>query len=298
MALNNFLRDPDHPVADIALLSPLSNERLIFFMDSALLAARTGPTWEVTDRGPTRMIGVLAHEFQHMIHFYQKPVLRDTGSPAWLNEMSSEVAQDLIADKLMDDGPRGVAYDDPTAGEPDNLRGRLPEFNFFNDIRVTSWEDDIANYSINYALGAYLARTYGAALFSDIVQSDRAGVDAIEGRWTVWGGTSPSATSWRTGRRPPCCRTTPRPPPRTATTRAPGPPRTPAESSTGWDRSTCSTTRSCRRACRWKAPARICCGAWPSSGRTCTPCGPSTRARSRRTPTCTPPSGAPPGPSA
>ena len=127
------------------------------------------------------IIGTLAHEFQHMIHFYQKPVLRDTGSPAWLNEMSSEVAQDLIADKLMDDGPRGVAYDDPTAGEPDNLRGRLPEYNFFNDIRVTSWEGDIANYSINYALGAYLARTYGAALFSDIVQSDGHGVDAIEG---------------------------------------------------------------------------------------------------------------------
>ena len=181
MGLNNFLRDPDHPVADIALLSPLSNERLIFFMDSALLAARTGPTWEATDRGPTRMIGVLAHEFQHMIHFYQKPVLRDTGSPAWLNEMSSEVAQDLIADKLMDDGPRGVAYDDATAGEPANLRGRLPEFNFFNDIRVTSWQGTLANYSINYALGAYLAHTYGAALFSDIVQSDRAGVDAIEG---------------------------------------------------------------------------------------------------------------------
>ena len=181
VGLNNFLRDPDHPFPDIARLSPLSNERLIFFMDSALLAARTGPTWEVTDRGPTRMIGVLAHEFQHMIHFYQKPILRDTGSAAWLNEMSSEVAQDLIADKLMDDGPRGVAYDDATAGEPANLRGRLPEFNFFNDIRVTSWQKTLANYSINYALGAYLARTYGAALFSDIVQSDRAGVDAIEG---------------------------------------------------------------------------------------------------------------------
>ena len=72
-------------------------------------------------------------------------------------------------------------YDDATAGEPDNLRGRLPEYNFFNDIRVTSWEGDIANYSINYALGAYLARTYGAEVFSRIVQSDAYGVEAIEG---------------------------------------------------------------------------------------------------------------------
>ena len=39
----------------------------------------------------------------------------------------------------------------------------------------------IANYALNYALGAYLARTYGgAALFSDIVQSADSGIDAIE----------------------------------------------------------------------------------------------------------------------
>ena len=53
-----------------------------------------------------------------MIHFYQKPILRGAGSEAWLNEMSSEVAEDLIADKMEGDGPRSVDYDDPTAGEP------------------------------------------------------------------------------------------------------------------------------------------------------------------------------------
>ena len=181
LGLNNFLRDPDHPRPVLARLSPLSNERLIFFMDSPYLASRTGATWEVTDGRPSVIIGTLAHEFQHMINFYQKLILRDGSSAAWLNEMASEVAEDLIADKLMIDGPRGVDYDDATAGERGNLRGRLPEYNFFNDIRVTSWEDDIANYSINYALGAYLARTYGAALFSHIVQSDAYGVEAIEG---------------------------------------------------------------------------------------------------------------------
>ena len=180
LSLNNFLRDPDHPVPVLARLSPLSNERLIFFMDSPYLASRTGPTWEVTDGRPSVIIGTLAHEFQHMINFYQKLILRDGSSATWLNEMASEVAEDLIADKLMIDGPRGVDYDDPTAGEPDNLRGRLPEYNFFNDIRVTSWEDDIANYSINYALGAYLARTYGAEVFSRIVQTAAYGVEAIE----------------------------------------------------------------------------------------------------------------------
>ena len=41
----------------------------MFFMDSPLLAFREGPTWEVTDYWPMRIIGTLTHEFQHMIHF-------------------------------------------------------------------------------------------------------------------------------------------------------------------------------------------------------------------------------------
>ena len=161
--------------------SRVSSERLIFFMDSAYAAVPQGPTWEVSDLGPSIVISSLAHEFQHMIHFYQKLVLRDTVSETWLNEMASEVAEDLLADKLQVDGPRGVAYDDPAAGMPGNEQGRLPYYNLFNDLQVTVWNNVIANYSLNYALGAYLARTYGgAALFSDIVQSADAGVDAIE----------------------------------------------------------------------------------------------------------------------
>ena len=174
-AVHNYLRDPDHAFFGI------SAERLIFFMDSAFYAIPEGPTWDVTDRRPSSVIGTLAHEFQHMIHYYQKRILRDAGSEAWLNEMASEVAEDLIADKMMVTGPRGVAHDDPTAGEPGTGSGRLPIYNLFNDVQVTAWHGRIANYSINYALGAYLARAYGGAeLFSAIVQSDRSGVDAVE----------------------------------------------------------------------------------------------------------------------
>ena len=174
-AVHNFLRVRDHP--DLRV----SAERLIFFMDSAFFAIPEGPTWEVTDRRPSAVIGTLAHEFQHMIHFHQKRVLRDARSETWLNEMASEVAEDLIAEKMMVRGPRGVAHDDPTAGEPGTRSGRLPIYNLFNDVQVTVWENKIANYSINYALGAYLARTYGGArLFSEIVQSDRSGIQAVE----------------------------------------------------------------------------------------------------------------------
>ena len=175
--VHNHLRQPDHPDYQY------SSERLAFFVDSPILAFASGETWEVTDGGPSTSIGTLAHEFQHMIHFYQKPALRDAVNESWLNEMASEVAEDLIADKIMINGPRGVAHDDPTAGEPGNLRGRLPDYNLYNDVQVTSWPRryPFPNYSINYAFGAYLARNYGgAALFSDIVQSPRAGVGAVQ----------------------------------------------------------------------------------------------------------------------
>ena len=157
---------------------PASNERLMFFMDAPLMAEREGPTWDVSDRRPSTMISVLAHEFQHMIHFYQKGVLRDGLSEAWLNEMASEVAEDLVADKIESNGPRAVAHDDPAAGEPGNRRGRLPRYNFHNDIQVTTWDssDPLKHYSISYALGAYLARTYGGApLFGDVVASGHSG---------------------------------------------------------------------------------------------------------------------------
>ncbi len=162
---HNYLRNDDLP----ALQS--SNERLMFFVDSPFLSLNQRET-----------ISTLAHEFQHMIHFYQKAVVRDADRETWLNEMASEVAEDLIADKLGGDGPRAVAYDDATAGDPGNISGRLPEYNLFNYIQVTAWQGTLANYSINYALGAYLARNYGGAeLFGRIVRSKLAGVEAVEG---------------------------------------------------------------------------------------------------------------------
>ncbi len=173
---HNRIRQPDHPVYQ------LSSERLILFMDAPLLTLTRGETWDVSEIGPSAFLATLAHELQHMIHYYQKPVVRNAISESWLNEQASEVAEDLVADKTMIDGPRAVAYDNPEAGDPENRGGRLPRANLYNDIQVSTWDDYLANYSVNYAFGAYLARNYGgAALYSEIVQSDRSGVGAIEG---------------------------------------------------------------------------------------------------------------------
>ena len=173
-ASNNFLRDSNDSV---------SSERLMFYLDAPSLAQPDGPSWEITDAAPSDMVDTLAHEFQHMIHFYQKGVLHNVDSEPWLNEMASEVASDLIADKMMANGPRGVAYGDPTAGAAGTTSGRLPLYNAMNDIQVTTWDnaDSYKHYAITYALGAYLARNYGgAALFRAIVQNNGTGTDAVE----------------------------------------------------------------------------------------------------------------------
>ena len=162
--IHNQLRQPD----DVLLQHSI--ERVALFMDSPSLSVDEDDFYDT-----------LAHEFQHAIHFYQKPVLRDAYSETWLNELASEVAADLVADKLVIPGPRGVDGDDPTAGEPQNRRGRLNVYNLYNDFQVTGWDGSGINYSLVYALGAYTARNYGgAALMRDIVQSDRWGVDAVE----------------------------------------------------------------------------------------------------------------------
>ena len=184
--VHNMKRNPAYPDTRV------SAERLIFFVSSANLSIPDGPSWDITDSMPSDTLDTLAHEFQHMIHYYQKLIMNELPDPppseAWLNEMASEVTPDLIADKLGIPGPRGVAYNDPTEGAPGNTNGRLPRYNYWNDIQVTKWDGDLRNYSINYALGAYLARNYGgAALFREIVQNDQAGVVAIEAALTTLG---------------------------------------------------------------------------------------------------------------
>jgi len=151
-----------------------SNEKIMFYMDAVMFATTPG-TWAITDPMPAEIISTLAHEFQHMIHFYQKNVshaVADTDT--WVNEMCSLVTEDLVADKLQVNGPRGVAYGTPGTGSTNNTDGRLPLFNYWDDAPLTAWlsgNDAIISYSVSYAFGAYLARNYsGALLFRDIVQ--------------------------------------------------------------------------------------------------------------------------------
>ena len=157
---------------------PGSNQRIMFYIDSTLyaqvLSGESG--WAPTNYWPKIVFSTLAHEFQHMIQFYQKQVIHNeiaSGTETWINEMCSQIMEDLVADKLGVEGPRGVAPTDPTAGTGGNTAGRIPIFNQNMSLGLigSSASYSLDDYSTSYAFGAWLSRNFGGAeLLRRIVQ--------------------------------------------------------------------------------------------------------------------------------
>lgn len=192
-ARDNFFQNPSDPILKY------SNERIMFYLDAVMFANGEG-FWAITDRWPSEIVSTLAHEFQHMIHFYQKTVLRSNGAPTetWLDELCSLVTEDILAYHMQVDGPRGVTYNTATAGPSGNTNGRLPEYNYFNDISLTNWNNNTRNYAINYAFGAYLARNFGGAPFlRNIVHNSHTNYRAIEYALSTQGYSFDFATALR-----------------------------------------------------------------------------------------------------
>ena len=165
-----------------------SNEKLLFTIDAVLFAKPGKGAWDLSDPWPSQMVSTLAHEFTHMIYFYQHEVLSDLKSNVAINEMSAQCVEDLVANKILADGPRGVPYAAASAGADRNSEGRLPLYNKYNDYTLLDWsnseDETLTNYSKTYALGAYLMRNYGGANFiRTLIQNDFTGsasiVDAI-----------------------------------------------------------------------------------------------------------------------
>jgi hypothetical protein len=140
-----------------------SNERLMFYVDSVIFAQPEGSTWEVSDSYPSIILGTLAHEFQHMIHYYQKNILKGTASEIWVNELSSMAIEDLLASKMSVAGPRSNTS--AGSGTYPITGGRFPEFLDNNYYSVAAWSGQLYNYSLNYAFGSYLIRACGGAKF-------------------------------------------------------------------------------------------------------------------------------------
>jgi hypothetical protein len=148
----------------------------MFYIDTVMLANdEDGDFWK------KEIYSTLAHEFQHMIHFYQKTVLLEASDDIWINEMLSEATEDLVATKIRHTGPRGVDPDDGSAGETGNTKGRYPDFNRNTSSSLTSWNNNYADYAKVNAFGTFLTRNYGGAkILHDIMHNNKEHEDAIE----------------------------------------------------------------------------------------------------------------------
>jgi hypothetical protein len=149
-----------------------SNERVMFYADSVMFA-----NTDSDDYWQKELYSTLAHEFQHMIHYYRRNILGDIKTDTWMEEMMSETTEDLIATKLDHTGPRGVDPSDGSAGEPENTLGRYPDFNSNNALSLTGWGGTYGDYGKVSAFGAFLVRNYGGAKFLHDIMFDTTHTD-------------------------------------------------------------------------------------------------------------------------
>ncbi|HUX51589.1 MAG TPA: hypothetical protein VMW73_12385, partial [Spirochaetia bacterium] len=158
-----YARDNYTRTAGTGTPTDFSNQMIMFYMNSYAYS-------QTLSGGEMLIFSTLAHEFQHMIHFYQKTVLRagGLGTDTWINEMMSMMTEDILADKIgtaAEATPRGVAGTTYDAGSSGNTNGRLPAFDAFDDISLSNWGavDTLGSYAVAYSFGAYLERNYGGA---------------------------------------------------------------------------------------------------------------------------------------
>jgi immune inhibitor A len=133
------------------LAQPTSNEKEMFYIDLDWVNSLVGTGYTGHDT-------VLAHEFQHMIHWYT-----DMNEETWVGEGLSEFAQDV------------AGFGPTTTFSSDFLR--LP------DTQLTSWGDDTAgndpHYGAAYLFMAYFAQRFGSDLTRAMVAHPANGVTGI-----------------------------------------------------------------------------------------------------------------------
>ncbi len=136
------------------LVNPYSNEREMFYINLGSVS----PGNEYYD-------GILAHEFQHMIHWYT-----DRNEDTWVNEGLSELAAYLNG------------YD---VGAADRIFSRTP------DTQLTAWADDpdtaAPHYGGSYLFMVYFLERFGDEVLRQVVASQADGIAGFDEVLAAWG---------------------------------------------------------------------------------------------------------------
>lgn len=132
---------------------PLSNESELIYLNTSFLNT---PKIKV----------YLAHEFQHLISFYQKEKLRNIADEVWLNEARSEYASTICG------------YDNNFSGS--NLEKRVKEFLQNSSDSLVEWKEENADYAPVDLFMQYFASRYGQSVLDKIMKNELAGIASID----------------------------------------------------------------------------------------------------------------------
>jgi hypothetical protein len=120
----------------------------------------------VTALGDQRKINAfLTHEFQHLISFNQKEILRHVADDTWLNELRSQYAVMLLG------------YDDNFTGS--DLEKRLRAFIVSPSDSLTEWKNLPADYGQISLFGEYLAEHWSPQVIADTLKTSSVGMTSI-----------------------------------------------------------------------------------------------------------------------
>jgi peptidoglycan hydrolase-like protein with peptidoglycan-binding domain len=131
---------------------PFSNEREMVYLNPLYLNSPI-------------IKGYLAHEFTHLISFYQKEKLFGVEEEVWLNEARADYSPTLLG------------YDDEFQGS--NLQSRVREFLNSPSDSLTEWQNTQKDYAVVNLFIQYLVDHYGKEILVDSLQSGKTGIESI-----------------------------------------------------------------------------------------------------------------------
>ncbi len=134
---------------------PESNEKDMIFLNVRALS----------NSSERKTNSFLAHEFQHLISFNQKTILRNSDDDIWLNETRSEYSPSLLG------------YNEPYEGS--NLKRRIAAFLDNPTDSLTEWSNEAADYGQVEVFGEYLVEHFGSVVLSDSLHSVKSGIDSL-----------------------------------------------------------------------------------------------------------------------
>ncbi len=108
---------------------------------------------------------LLAHEFTHLITFYQKNVKQEIEEEVWLNEARAEYAPTLLG------------YDD--IYENSNLEGRVKLFLADPTDSLTEWQNALSDYGVLNLFTQYLVEQYGIEILTDSMRTEKKGINSL-----------------------------------------------------------------------------------------------------------------------